>query len=218
MTVLELKIKTLSPIHLSSGAADVIVDSDVASDKYGMPVFSGRRLKGLLHESALEVVGMKGMAKYGKWVEKLFQHDCSKSCPEALTVTDLHLASRNEYMDLCRAFEYLQSEYGAIVSANDVLGEFTSIRYQTKMKDGLVEKGSFRNMRVVDEGVEFFGSLEAESLEPEAVELLALSARNLRSAGMKRNRGFGRISCSIKLDDNRTEQDIIDEIFGKEAK
>lgn len=218
MTVLELKIKTLSPIHLSSGAADVIVDSDVAHDKYGMPVFSGRRLKGLLHESALEVVGMKGMAKYGKWVERLFQNDCNKPCPEALTFTDLHLAPRDEYIDLCRAFEYLQSEYSAIVSANDVLGEFTSIRYQTKMKDGLVETGSFRNMRVVDEGLEFFGTLEAAYMEPEAAELLALSVRNLRCAGMKRNRGFGRIRCSIRFNYKQTEQDIIDRIFGREAK
>lgn len=218
MAVIEMRIKTLSPIHLSSGAADVIVDSDVAHDKYGMPVFSGRRLKGLLRESALEVVCMRGLEKYRELIDKLFSHDCSEHCPEAISIHDFHPVPREEYGELCKTWAYLQKKYSTVISPGDVLGEFTSIRYQTKMQNGLAEKGSLRNIRVVDAGIEFFGSVEAEIFEPKTIELLALSVRNLRSAGLKRNRGFGHIECSMKLKDNRTEQDVIEKIFGEEAR
>ncbi|MCR5176854.1 MAG: hypothetical protein K6C05_08385 [Anaerovibrio sp.] len=218
MAVIELTIKTLSPIHLSSGEADVIVDSEVAHDKYGMPVFSGRRVKGLLRESALEVVCMQGLEKYGYLISRLFEHDCKKSCPEALNISDFHITPREDYAEFCQALESIQEEYAAIISPADVLEEFTSIRYQTKMKDGLAEKGSFRNIRVVNEDLDFYGVIEAEQLSEEALELIALAVRNLRGAGMKRNRGFGRISCSMKLSDNQTEQDIIDKLFAKEVR
>ena len=218
MVSIELKIKSLTPIQLSSGEADVIVDSDVAHDKCGMPVFSGRRFKGLLRESALEVVCMAGMEKYGELVEKLFDRDCSKLCPEALNISDFHLVPVDEYAELCQTLDSLQQDYRGFISPNDVLEEFTSIRYQTKMQEGLVEKGSFRNIRVVDNNIEFYGVIEAEKLENDELELLALAVRNLHMAGMKRNRGFGRINCSMQLPDNRTEQDIINEIFAKEVR
>ena len=215
MTSINIKIKTLSPIQLSSGAADVIVDSDVAHDNCGMPLFSGRRFKGLLRESALEVISMKGMEKYGEAVERLFDRDCSQLCPEALVISDFHLVPLEEYGELCQTLELLQKDYGGIINPNDVLGEFTSIRYQTKLKNGLAEKGSLRNMRVVDDNVEFYGVIEAEQLGEMELELLALAIRNLRMAGMKRNRGFGRISCTMTLTDKRTEQDIINKIFAE---
>lgn len=217
MLSIEIKIKTLSPIQLSSGAADVIVDSDAAHDKYGMPIFSGRRFKGLLRESALEVVGMNGLGKYGELVERLFDRDCSRMCPAALTISDFHLVPIDEYLELCGVIGALQQDYAAIISPYDVLEEFTSVRYQTKMKDGLAEKGSFRNMRVVDENLEFYGVVEADEMSESELELLALAVRNLRMAGMKRNRGFGRISCSMITSDKRTEQDFINRIFAKEV-
>lgn len=217
MAIIKLKIKTLSPLHLSSGHADVVVDSEAAHDKYGMPIFSGRRLKGLLYESSLEVVGMKGMERYTPLVAALFDRDCSKYNHMSLIVSDCHLVPADEYALLCESWKYLQEQYKGIISPRDVLEEYTSIRYQTKMEDGIVVDGSFRNLRAVDENIEFYGQIEADELSKEAIELLALAVRNLRGAGMKRNRGFGRIICTMELEDKRTEQNIIEEIFGEEA-
>lgn len=216
MTEIELTIKTLSPIHLSCGDADVIVDSEADHDRYGMPVFSGRRFKGLLHESALEVVGMKGMEKYDKLVNRLFDRDCSKYCPESLIISDFHVIPRDEYAKQCQIMEMLQKDYSGIISPTDVLELFSSIRYQTKLEKGVAKKGSFRNIRVVDENVNFYGVIAADKLSEEALELLALAVRNLRAAGMNRNRGFGLINCAMTLADKRTEQDIIDKLFAKE--
>ena len=50
-----VEIELLSPLHLGSGHQDVIVDAEVIRDRWGMPCFPGKRLKGLLYESALEM-------------------------------------------------------------------------------------------------------------------------------------------------------------------
>lgn len=223
MSSVKVIIKTLSPIHLGSGDADVILDSDVVHDKYGMPVFPGRRIKGLLLESAREVVCMKGLEKYSGLIQRMFDRDCRRDNPLAVTVPDFHLVPDDEYTELCHIFDEMQKKYGSIINPSSVLETFTSIRYQTKMNDGVVENGSFRNMRVVDDGVTFVGNIEADELGDEALELLALTVRNMRSAGMKRNRGFGLISCRMEWEDKltgdkKTEQNIIEKIFSGEVK
>ena len=55
---IEVKIEVLSPIHLSSGQANVNVDAEVMHEANGLPYFPAKRFKGLLYESALEVTEM----------------------------------------------------------------------------------------------------------------------------------------------------------------
>ena len=78
---LNFSVEVLSPIHLGSGQADVNVDADVIHDRYGMPYFPGRRFKGLLYESALEVREMGCRSGYDKLLQRdidvLFHHDNS---------------------------------------------------------------------------------------------------------------------------------------------
>ena len=58
MAELDVTIEVLSPIHLNSGQADVNVDAEIVHDAQGFPYFPAKRFKGLLYESALEVVEM----------------------------------------------------------------------------------------------------------------------------------------------------------------
>ena len=51
-----LEVAALSPLHLGSGRADVNVDAEVLHDRTGLPFFPGKRLKGVIYESALEVL------------------------------------------------------------------------------------------------------------------------------------------------------------------
>ena len=61
--------------------------------------------------------------------------------------------------------------------------------------------GSLHNMRVLNSGVKFFGTLELRNGGDEHRQLLALAIGNLSAAGLKRNRGFGRIRCSFDAKD-----------------
>ena len=204
-----VKVKTLSPIHLNSGQADVNVDADVVHDKYGLPYFPGKRLKGLLYESAVEVKEMAEAANMifinQKTIDELFGHTGDGGASVQMIVEDLYIA---EYETIKPDLEYLEEKYPAYIRKEDVLQEFTSIRYQTAIEKetGTAKDGSLRNIRVVDAGMEFVGKWEILGAKQEHLEALALAMQNLSAAGGKRNRGFGEISCVMTDQKKLVEQ------------
>ena len=215
---IEIRVTAESPIHLSSGQADVTVDTDVIHDAYGMPFFPGRRFKGLLYESAMEISEMgerSGIEVFSaSSANKLFHHD-SDEADVQLVISNLYLMKKNEYQATCEAWKKVQKKYAFLVQPQDVLNEYSTVRYQTKLKDGVAVKGSLHNMRVVDAGVSFQGIMELNGKDAEAyLPILAAAVKNLSVAGLKRNRGFGQIRCTMKvMDTNRTEREILEEVL-----
>ena len=196
-----LEVAALSPLHLGSGRADVNVDAEVVHDRAGLPYFPGKRLKGLIYESALEVLEMSELAGLSLFteeeMEELFQHNVQSDTQ--LTIPNLHLASEEAARQMEEDWLYLQQHYPDIVSAQDVLSLYTSLRYQTMIdrETGTAAETSLRNIRVVDEGLTFCGTVRLKGGTRKKLTILALALRNLSHAGMKRNRGFGRISCAM---------------------
>ena len=202
MATIDVTIKILSPIHLGSGQADVNVDAEIVHDEFGLPYFPGKRFKGLLYESAVEVVEMfelSGLAsEQSSLLEKIF-HRHSESDVQ-LIVPNFFIRPRAEYELLCAEWKYLQWEYSEIFTATEVLNAFTSLRYQTRLENGIAADGSLHNLRVLDDGLEFFGEVTLLNADEQIVNLLALAMKNLSAAGTKRNRGFGRIKCTATFD------------------
>ena len=196
-----LEVAALSPLHLGSGRADVNVDAEVVHDRAGLPYFPGKRLKGLIYESALEVLEMSELAGLNLFteeeMEELFQHNVQSDTQ--LTIPNLHLASEEAARQMEEDWLYLQQRYSDLVSAQDVLSLYTSLRYQTMIdrETGTAAETSLRNIRVVDEGFTFCGTVRLKGGTRKKLTILALALRNLSQAGMKRNRGFGRISCAM---------------------
>ena len=196
-----LEVTALSPLHLGSGRADVNVDAEVVHDRAGLPYFPGKRLKGLIYESALEVLEMSELAGLNLFteeeMEELFQHNVQSDTQ--LTIPNLHLASEEAARQMEEDWLYLQQHYPELVSAQDVFSLYTSLRYQTMIdrETGTAAETSLRNIRVVDEGLTFCGTVRLKGGTRKKLTILALALRNLSQAGMKRNRGFGRISCAM---------------------
>ena len=196
-----LEVTALSPLHLGSGRADVNVDAEVVHDRAGLPYFPGKRLKGLIYESALEVLEMSELAGLSLFteeeMEELFQHNVQSDTQ--LTIPNLHLASEEAARQMEEDWLYLQQHYPELVSAQDVFSLYTSLRYQTMIdrETGTAAETSLRNIRVVDEGLVFCGMVRLKRGTRKKLTILALALRNLSQAGMKRNRGFGRISCAM---------------------
>lgn len=212
---LKIKVTVKSPIHLSSGKADVNVDSDVMHDEYGMPYFPARRFKGLLAESCEEIREMgerSGLEPFKSFsVDELFHHDTDAGAVQ-LIVPNLYLAEHDEYARMRGAWRAIQKKYASLIDAQDVLEGYTSVRYQTRLTNGVAAKGSLHNLRVVEAGVDFYGDMELDGADAEhCLPLIAAGLRNLRAAGGKRNRGFGRVTCTMTLPDGRTEDDILRE-------
>ena len=210
---LDIAIEVKSPIHLGSGREEINLDADVVHDEYGLPYFPAKRFKGLLYESALEVLEMSELSGSRlislKDLNELFHHDDTKSDVQ-LVMSDFHMEPEEEYKKITHELGVLEKNYPELLKPKDVLEAYTSVRYQTALKNGIAQKGSLRNMRVVDSGVIFRGSIQLWRGSENHLRVIALALRNLKTAGLKRSRGFGHVACSMRLDDGRTEQDLID--------
>lgn len=209
-----IRVQSLSPLHLGSGQADVNVDAEVIHDDTGLPYFPAKRFKGLLYESALEIAEMSELAGLNLLnkdeIDALFQHGCLGDTQ--LIVSNLYL---EDYEQMHEDWNYLQEEFPALFQVTDVLEQYTSLRYQTKIdrETGTAADTSLHNMRVVDEGLSFEGQCCVQNGNRRALEILALALRNLSQSGLKRTRGFGRIACTMEQDGKDILRPILREML-----
>ncbi|WP_418305518.1 RAMP superfamily CRISPR-associated protein [Phascolarctobacterium succinatutens] len=198
MKKMKIEIELLSPLQLSSGREDIIHDSDAVHDSYGVPYFPGKRLKGLLYESALELVEMG--AKFNKRdIDILFGNIGETK----IRIDNFYLKGRTEAEDaekIRSSWSYLENKYPEIFNTENVWQSYTEVRHQTKIDEatGTAEDKSLRNMRVVQKGLVFIGDiylLDGANRINDDESIVEQALLNLRFAGSKRNRGFGRIKC-----------------------
>ncbi len=219
MAEFDVTLEILSPIHLGSGQADVNLDAEIVHDALGFPYFPAKRFKGLLYESAVEILEMfelSGLGAQDSRLEEIFhRHRHLKSDPQ-LIVPNFYIYPADEYEKFCAEWKWLQWKYPEVFTAADVLKAFTSLRYQTKLEDGIAADKTLRNLRVLDAGTKFYGRITLLNGNKKVVELLALAMKNLSVAGTKRNRGFGRIKCTAKFD-GTTSDKIVQKFFAKGA-
>lgn len=213
MKTFKIKIAVQSPLQLGYGKADVIIDSDVVHDKYGMPYFPAKRFKGLLYESALELAEISNEKWFSKAdIDKLFGQGTDGVAQ--FRINNFYLKSLKEYGELCKSWQYLNDKYRGIFTPQSVLNLYTDIRYQTTIEKetGTTKEGSLHNMRVIDAGTEFFGELVLFEENAVNEKILLLALKNLRFAGAKRNRGCGRIVCRL-LSDTDLQKKIVEEVI-----
>lgn len=164
MGKLTVTIKTLSPLHLGSGQENIIVDSDVVYDHYGMPYFPAKRFRGALYESALELAEMaeerEGLTEHN--VDAFFGRDTSRKT--VLRISNFYLTDEQgtPYESLCKQWKYLQQKYAGLLTPEDVLSVYTTMRYYTSIHPtkGIALSGSLHNMRVVKKNLVFQGTIE----------------------------------------------------------
>lgn len=200
MKSLQVEVKLLSPLQLGSGKADVILDSEAVHDRYGLPYFPGKRFKGLLYESAIEMAEISNGAWFtAEEVDALFGHGSTDEV--VMRIDNLTL---NNYEKMQTQWKYLQESFPGLFDKDALWESYTSVRYQTAIdKNGIADEGSLHNLRVVDADVDvdarlkFTGSICLLQDVPKAQEILKKALMNLRYAGAKRNRGCGHIRCRL---------------------
>ena len=144
-----LRIEALLPLALTSGKADVTLDSTIVHDKYGIPLFPAKRLRGLLYESAVEVAEMAELSGRSfltrRTVAELFRHGEGQDSLVRLSLHDLHPEG---YEELSADLAYLMARYEAALSPLDVLEEYTTVRFQTEIdkESGTARDNSLHNM------------------------------------------------------------------------
>lgn len=203
---IKVTIQLKSPLQLSSGAADINVDTDVILDEWGLPFIPAKRFRGVLYESALELVEMKEAlgetegALSRLVLDELFNRGQEESAVSA-NFEDFHIKG---YEDIVKELRGLAQQYGDVIGRNQIRDAFTSVRYQTAIdaEGGVAKDGSLRNLRVVDNtSFEFVGTIHIDGGNEQHETLLAAALKNMSAIGFKRNRGFGRITCAMPNQD-----------------
>jgi len=205
-----IKIEIESPTLLGSGEGwGSIIDSDIAFDKLGLPYFPAKRLKGLLRESAQEVIEMFKEAgiDISLNVDDLFGKPGQKESTPVF-FPDLYLA---EYAEIKKWLEWALNEHSHILSNEVITGTLTETRQQTAISEkGIAKPHSLRTIRVLKPGYFFEGKIKIKNEDVQLINLLALACINLRHVGTRRNRGFGRISCVLMDGENKLGSQFLD--------
>lgn len=210
MEIFKLKIIAKSPLQLGYGRADIVIDSEVVHDKYGMPYFPAKRFKGLLYESAIEMAEMSNE----EWIQKKDIDKLFGQGEDGVSKIRIENFYLKNYDKLYADWQYLNDKYRGFFTPENILELYTDIRYQTSIdkETGTTVEGSLHNMRVIDSGVEFYGDIELKEPSEINQKILVLALKNLRFAGAKRNRGCGKIACTI-LNENKISRKLLKEVI-----
>ena len=208
----KIKITLKSDICPGSGYAySGLIDSDVCFDDYGIPFIPGRRLKGCLKESADMLV-----------VNRLFDGDTIKAIfgetgkerSGSLLVSNAYI---DDYDEICDGLKNIYTKIKRLsekeneqdkekvkkqqfLSRQRILEQFTSVKAQTKMKEGVAEDDSLRFTRVVNryspfkKELTFTADISLDEIYKDDLEKIVKATRNM---GMDRNRGLGSVVCEL---------------------
>lgn len=193
----KIKITLKSDICLASGYSYAgIIDTDTCYDDFGFPYIPARRLKGCLKEAA-EMISINS-DNIGKLYGKNgggFNERASLTIGNA-RIEDYNLLS-----------EYVNNHKN-IIEKERILDQYTSVKAQTRLENGVAKERSLRFTRIVNHynplnnnELCFYSafSIESENKESEnsLYEDLNKCAKALRHIGYNRNRGLGNVKCEV---------------------
>lgn len=209
--ILRLTLLSAATFGRGDGIAG-LVDREIEHDANGFPFLRGRTLKGLLAESAGNVVyaleKLQGKSGWEDARKSLFGKPGRGIEEQGI----LHVGDAVLPQGLRAALLDENLPPDEKLSAEEVLYSLTGIRRQTSMNpDGGPEYATLRSMRVLLPGVVLEAALTFDR-DPSATEeqLLAAAVLDFRRAGTGRNRGRGFLEAD--LDDEATTRQLFDQL------
>ncbi len=201
MMTFQVKIELLSQALIGSGEGHgAIIDSDIIFDETGLPFIPAKRVKGCLLDAARNVKKMFALSKidYKLHIEEVFG-TVGSGRPAQVFFSDLYMHGHAETKAWLKYLMNVNNKaYQCILSPESILDTFTKLRHQTRINEkGVAADGSLRTSRVIKKGIEFYGDISMPRPSTDMVATLALACCNFRRIGTQRNRGFGKIKCSL---------------------
>lgn len=210
----ELIITLKSDLCVGSGYSYAgVVDSDSCYDECGLPFIPAKRIKGCIREAVETTL-------YSLYSEDDIASVFGVSGDDHSSSFMLENAYIGEYEQI---FEYLmekhisKSDKFSAFGAQEVLGRFSYVMGQTRMENGVAEKGSLRYTRSINHFSPVNGEemvFRAEfSCNTEDWDLISNGAKATRHIGLKRNRGLGnvRIEAVERNNDKKIDDSLINE-------
>lgn len=193
----KLEITLMSDLCAGSGYSYAgIVDEDICYDEYGLPFIPGRRIKGCLKEAAEEIDVLVPKAVR----EKLF----GKAKDDSVKGITVGNARIKDYETIRNDIDELRKykDISGSLTQQDILEEFTSVRGQTAMTDGVADENTLRYVRTVNQYSPFDSNQPlvflADIFYDDAYDTeIGNIVKALRHIGYNRNRGLGNVRCKL---------------------
>lgn len=200
---MELTLETISPTLAGCGEPTGVIDSDAVFDDLGLPFIPARRIKGLLRESALEILEMLSPPGGGDLLAAVFGRPGLVGGEQGKAeFADLRLPG----YERIRAWLEAETRDPAgslparrwLLSRDNLITAHAALSQQTALEsDGVARNHSLRTSRALRPDLRFAGAIGGRPLDRRETALLCLAAVNLRRLGMHRNRGWGRVECRL---------------------
>jgi hypothetical protein len=195
----EIRAELLSDASFGSGEGTPgEVDLEVEHDDLGLPYLPGKRIRGLLRDSWLEMA--HAFRADAPLVAELLgvAGDVDLAGTGRLDLRDATLPS-----GVRRWVEWAVLRPANPVSPRAVLRALTVIRHQTARdrRSGAPMAGTLRESRAVMRGLSFYAPVTGTGLTEAHWHVLARLCRATRHAGQARNRGRGHIRLHLLRDD-----------------
>lgn len=194
----KLKIELMSDLCTADGDGySTVVDTDIVTDKFGIPYIPARRIKGCLRESAVYI--------NAKHTDEIFGISGNTSSG-SLVIGDAVIESHGELIN--------ELQKHNISSQQSVTELFTRTTASTAItEEGSAKENSLRFIRVIDHNpvwdnkrnMTFYSDITAdEKYIPEISRI----CKALRHIGYKRTRGLGAVKCSLIRSDSKENIDF----------
>lgn len=217
-----LKITTESYLLTGSGEGAPLIDTDVVFHTTGFPMIPARRVKGMLKESLEEVLEIFGKPRgeIKVLITSLFGEPGNPTYKGKLLFHNFMLEGWNEIAEEIKNLPqkgFLQPDFVKSYYTTEVQQTAIGREGEKDEIEGVAKKRSLRNYRVIKPGHNFEALLSVTNeLTPEEDEYLKKAVQNLRHAGTRRNRGFGKIKCQLKRLGSHKEGESRQEAGSKE--
>lgn len=202
-----LKITCKTAVTPASGESwGGVIDTDIVYDGLGIPFIPARRIKGILRESAIDIVCALQNSKTN--IRNCSENDVyalfgtvgqDKSCE--LVIDNAYIEN---YTDISSQLQMLKSKTTGLATPEQVLDLFTGTRAQTAVansyyhkdqSEGIALEHSLRLQRVLNRGLVLKANIEIK--DTKYISLLAMSVQVSRNLGLNRNRGLGCVEMEL---------------------
>lgn len=196
-----IEVQLLADTTFGGGdPVDPHVDIEIDHDRWGLPRLGGKALHGLLRDGWLALAPQ--FADLQSSASRVLGAPGDLADTAILRVGDAVLDETTRGW-----VEYACSRQEHPLTPTDVLEGLTDVRVRTarEAETGAPARGTLRAVRVALRGLRFEAPLHWQAT-PSAEDIccLALSALTVRHAGLGRQRGAGRLRCTLDGDWDHT--------------
>lgn len=194
MPIYQLNIQPQSYLLCSNAETSSTLDSQFVFDQNGFPYFPAKTFKGLLKESMIEVLEIEGKTEteIAVTINHFFGIEGDSYNNGLLNISNLYL---KDYDDTDPYFSSKNK-----LSKYEIQSYYLSRIQQTALDENEIALDtSLRSYGVLNYERANCFTTQLNIKEISEIETLQCAISNLRYAGTRRNRGFGKIKCGLTL-------------------